>query len=286
MKLDAHGFTAVVVGRTPTGPQPKRDRPTQAGKDGTVTDPAATVASSQQEASDLGVLLAEMGAVLLTAETLETAVTLVTRLATAAIPGSAGAGVTLVDSRGRRTTGASDPFVEEADALQYGLDAGPCLTAWRDQVPVRIDDVEHETRWPQWTAAVTDLGIASVLSVPLLAGPDCLGAIKVYAREPAAYDAHAEALLSLFAQQAAILLANTRTVVNARQLTGQLTEALVNRDLIAQAKGMLMAQGAADVHAPFGMLVAASQRSSINVHEVARRVVATVSGEPADQLSS
>jgi len=251
-----------------------------------VTEPASTVGSSMREASDLGVLLAEMGGVLLSAETLETAVTLVTRLATAAIPGSVGAGVTLVDSRGRRTTGASDALVEEADALQYGLDAGPCLTAWRDQVPVRVDNMEKETRWPQWTAAVTELGVASVLSVPLLAGPDCLGAIKVYAREPAAYDAHAEALLTLFAQQAAILLANTQTVANARKLTGQLTEALVNRDLIGQAKGILMAQGAADDHAAFNMLVAAGQRSNINLHEVARRVVATVGGGPADQLSS
>jgi GAF domain-containing protein len=109
---------------------------------------------------------------------------------------------------------------------------------------------------------------------------------QVYAREPAVYDASAEALLSLFAQQAAILLANTQTVANARQLTGQLTEALANRDLIGQAKGILLAQGAADDHAAFAMLVAASQRSNVKLHEVARRVVASLSGGPPDQLSS
>lgn len=250
------------------------------------TDPTSNIGGSRLDVSDLGAVLAQMGGLLLSAETVETAVSLVTRLAAAAIPGSAGAGVTLVDSHGRRTTGASDAMVEEADALQYGLDAGPCLTAWRDRALVRIDDVAHETRRPQWTAAVADLGVASMLSVPLLAGADCLGAIKVYAREPAAYDTYAEALLSLFAQQSAILLANTQTVADARHLAGQLSEALATRDLIAQAEGILMTQGAADDHAALAMLVAASQRSNIQLHEVARRVVASVSGEPADRRSS
>jgi GAF domain-containing protein len=251
-----------------------------------VSEPMSTGGSSEVPAANLEVVLAQMGAVLLSAETVETAVGLVTQLAAAAIPGSAGAGVTLVDRRGSRTTGASDSLVEEADAIQYQLDAGPCLTAWRDRVLVRIDDVEQETRWPQWAAAVAELGVASVLSVPLQTGADCLGAIKVYAREPAAYDAHAETLLSMFAQQAAILLANTQTVANARQLTSQLTEALANRDVIGQATGILLAQGAANDQAALRLLITASRRSNLKVHEVARRVVASLAGGPADRQSS
>jgi hypothetical protein len=38
-------------------------------------------------------------------------------------------------------------MVERADALQYQFDSGPCLTAGRDQVPVRVDDIDGETRW-------------------------------------------------------------------------------------------------------------------------------------------
>jgi len=146
--------------------------------------------------------------------------------------------------------------------------------------------VEQETRWPQWTTAVTDLGLASVLSAPMLAGGDRLGAIKVYAAKPSAYDAHAEELLRLFAQQAAILLSNTQAVANARQFTSQLTEALANRDLISQATGILLSQGAADHQVAFGMLVAAAERSHIKIHEVARRVVASAGGGTTGQLSS
>jgi hypothetical protein len=50
--------------------------------------------------------------------------------------------VTLVDTHGKRSMAASDPLVERADALQYQFDSGPCLTAWRDQVTVRVDDIE------------------------------------------------------------------------------------------------------------------------------------------------
>jgi GAF domain-containing protein len=241
---------------------------------------------SSQVAAGLAGVLAEMGAVLLSGETVDSAVQLVTGLAVEAIPGSVGAGVTLVDPRGKRSTAASDALVERADALQYELDAGPCLTAWRDRVVVRIDDVPADPRWRQWADAVAPLGVSSVLSVPLLSGADCLGAMKVYALRPHAFDDQAERLLHLFAEQAAILLANTQTVSQARRLTSQLTVALETRDVIGQAKGILMARGAGSSAAAFSMLVESSQRSNTKLHEVARRLVASVSGDdepPTDQ---
>jgi hypothetical protein len=82
-------------------------------------------------AEELSAVFARMSGLLLSEETVGTAVGLITALATDAIPGTAGAGVTLVDERGAKTTsGASDPVVEKADSAQYELDEGPCLTAW------------------------------------------------------------------------------------------------------------------------------------------------------------
>ena len=241
-----------------------------------MTDPAPDPGEQDELGGDLTGVLARMGGVLLSAETVDTAVGLVTQLAAGAIPGSSGAGVTLVDDRGRRTTAASSSLVEQADALQYQFDSGPCLSAWRDQVVVRVDDVSTETRWPEWTAAVASLGIASVLSTPLVAGPISMGAIKVYSPRAHVYGEPAEELLQLFAEQAAILLANTQTVAEARRLATELTAALQNRDVIGQAKGVLLAQGAPDEQAAFAMLVSASQRSNTKLAEVARQLVASV----------
>jgi GAF domain-containing protein len=228
----------------------------------------------QVESTELAKALARMSAVLLSQESVATTVQLVTILAQKTLPGTAGAGVSLMDAVGKRTTAASDPLVKQADRLQYELDEGPCLTAWRDRVPVRIDDTDGERRWPQWVHEIAELGIKAVVSAPMLVGDRSIGAIKVYALQPATYDEHSEELLSLFAQQAAILLANAQSYQDAQQLTDQLKAALASRDLVGQAKGVLIAGGARDEQEAFAMLVSASQRSNVKVREVARQLVA------------
>src|SRR4051794_24970297 len=106
-------------------------------------------------AAELSAVYARMSGLLLSEETVNTALRLVTSLAADTIPGTAGAGVTLVDDGGRKTSaGASDPLVERADSLQYELDEGPCLTAWAQRALIRIDDIPADRRWPQWSAAV------------------------------------------------------------------------------------------------------------------------------------
>ena len=226
-----------------------------------------------QRLQELTAVLAQMGAVVLSAETIDTTIELVTTLAAETIPSTTGAGVTLVDARGKRSMAASNPLVESANALQYQFDSGPCLTAYRDQVTVRVDDTDGETRWPQWTAAVAELDLRAMLSVPLTTSGAAIGAIKVYSGQPAAYDTRAEHVLELFARQAAILLSNTQALADARRLSAQLTEALTNRDTIGQAKGVLIAQGAANDQTAFAMLATASQRSNTKLTEVARRVI-------------
>lgn len=248
--------------------------------------PERLTVDAEDSASAVWAVVQQLGGVLLSAETVETAVQLVTEVAVRTIPGSTGAGVTLIDDRGKRSTAASNRLVEQADRLQYEFDSGPCLTAWREQTLVRVDDVAAESRWPQWTAAVGSLGVASVLSAPLVAGGEPLGAIKVYADRPNSYDASSEELLRLFARQAAILLANTQAVAGARQLTARLTEALRSRTLVAQACGVVMARGAADPQEAFGLLVAAAERSNLPVHEVARRLLASVTDDGGGRAGS
>lgn len=241
-----------------------------------MTEDASSSARSGDVDAELGGALAQMSGVLLSAETVDTALRLVTSLARATLPATAGAGLTVVDERGRWSRAASDAVVEQADSLQYVLDEGPCLTARAERRTIRIDDVATESRWPRWTAAVAPLGVRSMLSAPMTAGGGAVGAIKVYSNAPSAYDARAEQVLGLFAEQAAILVANVLTHDVSRRLNESLVEALRNRDVIGQAKGVLMAQGAADADEAFAMLVGASQRSHQKLSEVARQLVASV----------
>jgi GAF domain-containing protein len=241
-------------------------------------DPAPSRSDERRPspAVDLTWALGQMSGLLLSRETVDTALELVTSLAATATAGTLGAAVTVVDEHGRRSRAASNAVAEQADALQYEFDEGPCLTAWRTRELVRLDDTTADPRWPRWSEAAGRLGVRSALSAPLLAGEESIGAMKVYCERPMSYGTHDEEVMRLLAAQAAILLANTRSLAEARRLSRQLTEALSSRDAIAQATGVLLAQGAGSRQEAFAALVATARRSGRPIEEVARALLAAV----------
>jgi GAF domain-containing protein len=225
-------------------------------------------------ADELAAVFARMSGLLLSQETVDTALRLITSLARETVPSAVGAGVTLLDERGRRVTAAAtEPIVEHADGLQYELDEGPCLSAWAQRIVVRVDDLARDERWPRWSKAAASLGLVATLSAPLVAGGEALGAIKVYADRSDAYGERDEHLLTMFAAQAAVLVANVRSFHDAQRLSTELTDALRSRDVIGMAKGILMAREKADEQVAFGVLVAASQRENRKLRDVAEALV-------------
>jgi GAF domain-containing protein len=238
--------------------------------------PADTGPTGLAPPVDLGAALNQMAGLVLSRETVDTALELVTSLAATATAGTLGAAVTLVDEHGKRSKAASNSAAEQADALQYELDEGPCLTAWRTGELVRIDDTTTDGRWPRWNEAASALGVRSVLSTPLLVGEESIGAMKVYCERPMNYGPHDEHVMRLLAGQAAILLANTQTLHEARRLGRQLTEALASRDAVARATGVLLAQGAASEEDAFAELAAVARQAERPLQHVAQALVAAV----------
>lgn len=224
-------------------------------------------------ADELSAVFARTAGLLLSQETATAAVRLVTALAADVIPDATGCGVTLVDGSGAATTtAATNPLVEHADRLQYELAGGPCLTAFEQRVVVRMDDLDVDPRWPGWVAAVLQLGVRSVLSAPLVAGDRCVGALKVYSEQPRAFDEVTERRLTLFAAQAAIVLANVQSAETARRLSDDLKNALRTRDAVSAAKGVLMARNAVDEDAGLALLLGQAQREGRPLRDVARAV--------------
>jgi len=187
---------------------------------------------NSEDAADLPAVFGRPFGVLISDDALQTALRLVTSLATETTPGSLGSGVTMTVHGAVATTAASLPLVEAVDRLQYDLDEGPCLDAWRLMRLVRVDDLRTERRWPAWTAAARPLGIRSVLSVPLQARDERIGALKVYAPQPSLFGDREERVLGMFAEQAVGLLAAVRTPEELARVNDQLKEAVRTRDLI------------------------------------------------------
>jgi GAF domain-containing protein len=79
---------------------------------------------------------------------------------------------------GEASAGFTDHIVKQADAPQYELRLGPCLTACAAEETVLVNDVRTDPRWPQWSTAVAALPIRSVVSAPLISPKECIGALK------------------------------------------------------------------------------------------------------------
>jgi GAF domain-containing protein len=193
-----------------------------------------------------------------------------------AVPGAAGAGVTLIDTDGRKhTAGASNPLVELADASQYELGQGPCLLAWASGEPVLINDAANDHRWPEWARAAAELGLRSSVSAPLLAGDSTLGAVKLYARHEDSFDRSTVRLLELFAAQATIFLINVQARESARTLSEDLRDALAHREIIAVAKGILMARHGLDEDTAMQDLLMESRRARKSLRDVSAELVSS-----------
>ncbi|MCW2833794.1 MAG: hypothetical protein JWN68_1747 [Nocardioides sp.] len=228
-------------------------------------------------ADELSAVFARLSGLLLTEETVHTSLGLVARLAHETMPTSVGAGMTLVPQSGQaRTAEATDDRVARVDQLQYELGEGPCLAAYAEREVVMVPDTRTDQRFSRWSPAASGMGVVATLSAPLVAGDACLGAMKVYAESPHAFDTRAQGLLPLFADQAAVLLANMQAYEKAERLSEELREALLSRDAISTAKGILMARDHLTEQESLRMLMSMATRENQALRDSAHDVIATV----------
>ncbi len=185
--------------------------------------------------------------------------------AVATVPGAEHAGVSLLRRDGAIISYTpSSETVSEVDQLQSTYREGPCVTALWDEHTVVVDDLNTEAaRWPRFAPEAAAHGVVSMLSFQLFNQGDTLGALNLYSAEPKCFTLEAQSLGGLFASHAAIALAGAQHVA-------QLHQALASRDLVGQAKGMLMERFGLDAAAAFTMLVNSSQQTNMKLVDVAR----------------
>ncbi|KAA0107927.1 GAF and ANTAR domain-containing protein [Mycolicibacterium sp. P1-5] len=193
----------------------------------------------------------------------------VTAAAAEMIPGTDTCGVLLMGKGGKFSSlfGTSD-LIYKIDALQEECGEGPCIQAALDELIVRTDDFTTERRWPKYTAAVTELGVRSGLSFKLYTGDSTAGALNLFGLQPHAFDGQSEAIGSVLAAHAAAAILASRH-------GEQLESALTTRDIIGQAKGVIMERFNVDAIRAFEMLRELSQTSNTRLVDVATRVVET-----------
>lgn len=230
--------------------------------------------SSKSSLDELTSVVVRVRGMLLSEQEAEAAVIALARVAQHIISSAIGAGVSLFDLDGRQVSAAStDNLVEIADAVQYRLGEGPCLTAWARQELQRIDDTLEDPRWARWQAAAAEAGIRSVLSTPLTYRAESLGALKVYARSPAAFTQSDETLLAELAEAAATLLGVAQPMEAPARLSSSLQAALGSRETIALAAGIVMARDQVTVDTARAVLAERARLDGRRMVEIAAEVL-------------
>jgi ANTAR domain-containing protein/GAF domain-containing protein len=230
-------------------------------------------------ARQLAMKFAQMSRTMLDQPSVERTLQGIVELAARTVDGAASAGITVVSRDKRLVTRAyTDELVLKVDQAQSRLREGPCLSAGElpNVAVFRIDDMTTERRWPRFAAEAARLGVGSMIacSLPSEHGGGT-AVLNLHATAPAAFDDAAVEMASIYS-------AHSCAALNQASLIASLRTAMVSRQVIGEATGILMERHRVGSRQAFGMLVQASQRLNIRLRHLAEYIVRT--GQDPDQI--
>jgi ANTAR domain-containing protein len=238
-------------------------------------NPAVAVWSSEAEDEDEGdelltALLASARGIA-GARRVADALPLVAHGAVAMVPDVRDAGVAVRAHGGLLACGGhTTETAARVDQAQIRMGEGPCIDAVAGADTVILSNAATETRWPRFVREAVRHGVRASVSVRLTSACP-VGALNLHVTRHALDDPSArirtQQCARLFVAYASLALAGTDRVEN-------LEKALVRRDVIGQAKGILMNRYDVDADEAFARLRRASQHTNTKLHDVAAWLVA------------
>jgi hypothetical protein len=222
--------------------------------------------AGRHDSGSLGPQLSALASALAGGDDVRSALEGVVRAAAGTLPGAEHASVTESAGEQYRTRVASSEFARTIDRIQYGTGEGPCLAALETETAVHVRDVLDDDRWPAFAEAAAATGFRSSLSLRLHGTGDRVAALNLFSTRPDAFDGGSRQVGALLARHAALAL------VAADQVE-QLQQAVATRDVIGQAKGILMERHGLDADRAFAVLVRYSRDSNTRLRDVAETLV-------------
>ena len=235
------------------------------------------------EISDLSRGLLRVAAIPASQDVLDAALRLVVALARVTVSGADGVSVCLSRHDTLVTVAASDDRVSGMDRDQYATGEGPCVAAATEGHWFHVESLDEEQRWPAFIPRARERGINSILSTPLLTQTRPVGALNIYSLHPGAFAKPELEMSSMLAARASDLLVSAAMDVSMEDLSRQLQEALLGRDVVAQARGALMQRHGISAEAAYTMLRRSSRQENTPLRRVAEDIMAdtqTATGVP------
>jgi hypothetical protein len=244
--------------------------PSALEKQGPMTiDPPHT---EQDRSYELSVALLESAAALFSAGGLKETLQRTVDLALQTIDGCDFAGIFILDDDAVTTPAHTDPIVLEIDRLQYHLGEGPSLDAIAHGTTFCAEYLADDRRWPHFGPQASSAGINGALALVLSAN-GTRGALNLYARYRDAFGVIDRGKALVLAILAGIAISSAEAHDDEEHRTVNLQAALVSREVIGQAQGILMERERITSDQAFDILRRASQRLNIKLRDVAQDLV-------------
>ncbi|HWC09619.1 MAG TPA: GAF and ANTAR domain-containing protein [Acidimicrobiales bacterium] len=200
-----------------------------------------------------------------------------TQLAQHGVATSRSASITVVQDGRYRTANSTGPEALAIDEAQYQESAGPCLEAIRSDRQLDVVVEEQRDDWPRFAQEALEAGVVGVLSTPLARAPgEVVGALNIYAGEAGGFGPADRRTAQLIGGLATILLARSLALLDSSRLNDQLRQALATREIIGEAKGILMESQSCTRDQAFDILRRASQRENRKLRDLANDLVERV----------
>ncbi len=184
------------------------------------------------------------------------------------IPGAQYAGITVTrNAKHIDTPAATHKWPVLLDEIQQRHREGPCLTAAWEEKTIHVANLETDERFPLYARDVlAQTPIRSVMSFQMWIAGETMGALNVYAETANAFGPETRDIGLVFA-------AHSSVAWNAARRDEQFKRALASRDVIGQAKGMLMERYGVKAIQAFELLRKLSQDSNTPLTRVAADLV-------------
>lgn len=205
---------------------------------------------------------------------LETALAELTE-SVAAVLGLSGSGVTMAEDGRLRFVTAVSQASGELERVQEQQQSGPCQDAYDAGEVVCVTDVRLETtRWPEFAAAASRLGVAGVAGIPMRLTNQTIGALNLYAREPRQWSEEDVTVAAVLADVATSYVINASKMHQQQQLSQQLQQALESRVVIEQAKGITAQRQTVTVDEAYHLMRGHARNNNASIRAVAEAIVA------------
>ena len=187
-------------------------------------------------------------------------------------------GITLLRRRRATTVAYNSATAKAMDELQYAFKEGPCLSAAKEQRTIVVDDFRTDGRWADYSQAVSEHGLRSILSAPFTIGPGAQAAMNLYSYRPRSFSDEEITFAESYARQASKGLQLALRMAHYSEEANNRSRAMESRTDIDVAVGIVMAQNRCSQKEAFGILQRASSTRNVKLRVIASEIVQRVSG--------